>query len=551
MAKQEKIFKTPMFAVILSPMIVCEILTITNPMTGLLYYFNADNEYVHGEWHAFTFAANGVYILLIIALVWLNRNKITKIQFVSTLVSSILLSAGALLQWLVVQDVLLTNAFTSLAMLVTYLSLQNPDMFLDRDSDMFNGGAFAELSMEYMQSGKDFSLLYVWIEDFRNLDALYGIENVEAGLKEAVSYINEVFYGKMLYRMEKDAFMIQDMGRGDFRQIEVTLRDRFESPFQGVDQEINFSVGIVIVPYWQIMPEFIQVQKVLEFGRLLAHKAGFGSTVEITDDIIRQMEYENGVERAVERAIAENSIQIYCQPIFSTTQNKITSAEALARLFDEDLGFISPEDFIKKAEANGSIVRLGSQIFEKICAFLKDSNIMEYGLENIHVNLSPIQCMQEDLVKELISITDKYGIERNLIDLEITETAGVDNNKQIRKNMEDLIDERFTFSLDDYGTGYSNTATIVSLPFKTVKIDKSLVWGYFRKQTDILPDIIKMFHNQKLELVMEGVETKEMVDVLSEMGCQYLQGFYYSKPIPQREFVSYLREFNRKSTKSV
>lgn len=546
MVKQESILNSPLYGMLLLPLIISELISITNPFTGKLYYYEGSN-YIHGDWYLFEFIANAIYIVFVLVLIVVYKSYISKIQIISTGVSASLLILGAVIQGAWFNNVLLTNAFSSLAMVVIYLSLQNPDMFLDRQSNMFNSEAFGELSLEYVNAGKTFSVIYFWIDDFKNLDALYGVDNVNAGLEKVIEYLNQVFSEKTLYRMDSSTFLIQEMGKGDYAHIERTIKKRFESAFPGINLDIMFSVSMIVVPYWQVPSDLKRLQRILEFSENLARETGFDSTIEVSDEIISKMEYENGVERAVERAIANNSIQVYCQPIFSTVEKKITSAEALSRLFDEELGFISPEVFIHKAEMNGSIIKLGSQIFEKVCIFLKDSNVLEYGLKSIHVNLSPIQCMQEDLSKQLIEITDRYGIDRNLIDLEITETSGIENNKLIIKNMDDLIAENFSFSLDDYGTGYSNTSTIVSLPFKAVKIDKSLVWSYFRKQSKFLPDIINMFHNLKLELIMEGVETQEMVEVLGEMGCQYLQGYYFSKPIPQREFVSYLREFNRKN----
>ena len=127
------------------------------------------------------------------------------------------------------------------------------------------------------------------------------------------------------------------------------------------------------------------------------------------------------------------------------------------------------------------------------------------------------------------------------INLEITESASSDV-EVIRANMDALHQNGITFSLDDYGTGYSNLVTVLSLPFKIVKIDKSLVWAYFRDGKDILLKVLHTFEDQPVELVCEGVETEEMARQLADMGCDYEQGFYYSKPVPEDEFVAYCKK---------
>ena len=171
MAKQESLIHTPLIVVISIPLVISELLSLTNPLTGLVYYFE-NNVYMHGEWYPFEFVANGIYIVCIMAIMAISRNKITKVQFISTAVSCVLLSLGAILQGTLFSDVLLTNAFVSLAMVVTYLSLQNPDMFIDRTSNMFNSDAFHEISVENMKLGKDFSIIYFMIDDYKNLDEM-------------------------------------------------------------------------------------------------------------------------------------------------------------------------------------------------------------------------------------------------------------------------------------------------------------------------------------------------------------------------------------------
>ena len=126
---------------------------------------------------------------------------------------------------------------------------------------------------------------------------------------------------------------------------------------------------------------------------------------------------------------------------------------------------------------------------------------------------------------------------------EITETATTDV-AVIRENMHTLSKNGTTFSLDDYGTGFSNLINILDLPLHIVKIDKSIVWAYFSGARNVLPHVVKMFKSQNLKIVVEGVETQKMADELAQMGCDYEQGFYFSKPVPSETFLKYVRQIN-------
>jgi EAL domain-containing protein (putative c-di-GMP-specific phosphodiesterase class I) len=270
---------------------------------------------------------------------------------------------------------------------------------------------------------------------------------------------------------------------------------------------------------------------------------GTDTCVNVDADMMKRMQRDECVESALGRAVNNDSIEVYFQPIYSNGSRKIRSAEALARLYDPELGFIPPDEFIPKAEQNGSIMQLGRQVFEKTCRFIRDNDLDSLGIDYIEVNLSPVQCLHERLAEELLEAAHEYGISMDRVNLEITETSTMDSDVT-GNNMKRLIENGASFSLDDYGTGFSNLINILNLPLRIVKIDKSIVWSYFNDSRDILPHVIRMFRSQKLEILAEGVETEQMADELADMGCDYEQGFYFSKPVPPAEFIRYVKKVN-------
>ena len=251
---------------------------------------------------------------------------------------------------------------------------------------------------------------------------------------------------------------------------------------------------------------------------------------------------ENDLSQILKHALSENQFEVFYQPIYSVKKKKFTTAEALIRLNNDTLGYVSPEEFIPIAERDGIILLIGEFVFRSVCKFILNNKLWEKGIEYIHVNLSAIQCMQERLHEQLLAIMDYYGLDYKYIELEVTETAAIASSETLLKNMKSLMEKNMNFALDDYGMGYSNTSSILQYPFHTIKLDKSIVWAAMKNENakKFLYHTIAMFRDMGIELVAEGVETAEMARMLSKMECDYLQGFLYSKPITADSFLELL-----------
>ena len=211
-------------------------------------------------------------------------------------------------------------------------------------------------------------------------------------------------------------------------------------------------------------------------------------------------------------------------------EKKFHSAEALIRLKDEKYGFISPEVFIPVAEKSGAIHKIGDFVLEQVCAFIASDEYKKLGMSYIEVNLSVVQCMQPKLANHIMEILTRYGVRPEQLNLEITESLFLDKPEELK------------FSLDDFGTGYSNMQRIVKLPFDIIKLDRTFTELYDNPKLGIvLTNAINMIKAMKMKIVVEGVETEEMLKLFSELECEYIQGYYFSKPIPREEFVKFIQ----------
>ena len=233
------------------------------------------------------------------------------------------------------------------------------------------------------------------------------------------------------------------------------------------------------------------------------------------------------------------------QPIYDVRSGRFRSAEALARINDPEYGLISPGVFIPAAEAQGLIIPLGDVISNQVFRFVSEHDLDALGLQFVEMNLSVAQCMDSSLPAKLSALQKKYGVDPGTINLEITETTYENIGEIMLENVSALIKMGYSFALDDYGTGYSSIQRINRLPLRLVKIDKSVLDEVSTENgRTILEYTMRMMQKTGKQLVVEGAETREAVEMLESMGCDYIQGFYFAKPLSEDAFVQFLEEKN-------
>lgn len=306
-----------------------------------------------------------------------------------------------------------------------------------------------------------------------------------------------------------------------------------------------------LIPYVCLAkcPEDIDnFQSLISFGTDFHEKLPYNGEVIHADGstVKRMVSLLTGMDSIIERALANHGFHVYYQPIYSIEKKRFVSAEALLRLIDEKEGFISPEIFIPAAEKSGAIHKIGDYVLTEVFQFIASSEYKKLGLEYIEINLSVSQCMHHGLADSILESMSRYGVSSNQVNLEITESAASYDQSVMSENLEQLSAAGLTFSLDDYGTGYSNMYRIAALPLKIVKLDKTFVNNQNSKMWTILQNTVRMIKELNMEIVVEGIETEEMVKKFSDLKCDFIQGYFFSKPIPQREFVEFIDRWNNR-----
>lgn len=443
--------------------------------------------------------------------------------------------AACIIQVFYKRQLIISFAIT-LGILVVYIRLENPESALDRETGLFNQNTFGPYVSQRFRNGEHFSLIMVTFDDFNKAPASETIECKD----EIINLFKDVPNTFAFKTNDNDIYILYKHSEEAEKMFEL-LRRRY---ILYGKKELR--------PYISYMPYSAIVDNVEDMLHMFRQANRSSEMSEhnyvIIDEAFRDKMMEvQKIEKMVNDAIENNRIEVHYQPIYSTEKHIFTSAEALVRIRDDKGRLIPPATFIEIAERNGTILKLGEIIFENVCTFIETSDVLQYGLEYIEVNLSVVQCEHEDLAKEFIEIMRKHNISGETINLEITETATLASKKKLIANMIALRNYGVGFSLDDFGTGQSNLNYIVDMPVDIVKFDKEMTTAYFEstKAKYVMDAAMHMIHGMKLDIVSEGVETAEQLDTMKELGIQYIQGYYFSKPLSQKEYLDFIHKNNK------
>ena len=494
--------------------------------------------YHSGPFYNVIYLYNAIYFGM--SLVLLLRYKMSKRERETLMAAQIILIVGSLIRYLL-PKIPIMDFFCTLSLLTIYLGVQNPDLMLNDKTGLFNSLGFYYYAREQLHQGKKMKMMMLSIDHYEGMKAIYGNRKMSECLHMLGHEMITHFRKYVLAYQGGGRFFIATTGEFDASAFIHYFANRFSQPFvmnNGENIYLNYCISYLDD---QVQLDSAKnLESVMSRANERAELSGSGTVVKVTNEDFQRHRHNLAVEDALNNAIYQNRIDVYYQPIYHTQTHTITGAEALARLNDPKLGFISPEEFISAAERMGLIHKLGAQVLEKVCQFIATHDLKTLGIQYINVNVSPLQCLDEHFPQLFKNILNAYHVPSAMIHLEITESTHIDMGL-LKNIMGELSAMGVTFNLDDYGTGYSNISLISQYPFSTIKVDLSLTWSYFKGENTILPHIVKMIREMGKNVTVEGVETENMAKELKQMDVNDLQGYYFAKPLPPEAFLSYLK----------
>ncbi len=531
--------------VLFAPIAFIGIITVINPFTGLLFYFNQYDEYTRGPLFLSLYVVTAYYSVFIFYRTIHFRKNTDAMRTISLTLGLFLILLAAIVQLLIPQ--LLLDMFAlAIGLLFMFMMVQRPEEVVDPDTGLNNISSYASDIRRSYANKKPETIIVIQFTNYAAIRDMLGY-NDAVNFKRFLSKVildnlardkirAEVYYiGSGCFRVRMDIRNTDDTER-----LANEINDYFKKDIRYNEITINLVTVVCIVH----VPEDISESSALRaFENDLGSSYYTGSVLYATD-IYQKKKYDilSSIDVIIDEAISENEFEVYYQPIYSLQQKRFNSAEALLRLKSKKYGFIPPDVFIPAAEKNGAIHKIGDFVLESVCDFIGSKDFAELGLDYIEVNLSPVQCMAKDLAAHMIEIVKKNHVDPAQINLEITETAPGEMQNAISKNINILYNAGINFSLDDFGTGYSNMQRIASMPFNIIKLDKTITQVEDNPNLIIvLENVVKMIKSLNMKIVAEGIETKELVERFSDMECEYIQGYYYSRPLPRSEFIDFIK----------
>lgn len=524
------------------PLILLEVLCAVTPAVHWLYSIDADG-LQNGPAHILMFVEGIFYICMALVVMHVQRAHVLRRERIGVYLYCVVLTVGYALG-ILLPNVLVTDGCTAIALLVMYLSLQNPEFYLFNSSGMYNRHGMGEVLSDALMRGRRVCIVGFSINNFDDMRELYGTAQLEASIELIYAYLAEEFPQLIACYLESGRFALiysskTSVSAQDCSRVVEGLRKRFLLPWISEHVDTFFSIQTVQMPE---MPQLANGEAIIaaltSVMMRMQREAGTKDLV-VTDAVLEENERRRSIEAELKNALESKSLQVYLQPIYSTEHKRVTRAEALARIVTVDGTILPPAEFTGIAESTGTVIELGEQVFERTCQVVRDYDLPARGIESVNVNLSPIQCLSPTLPTRFAQIAARYGVPLSLFTLEITEESFVDINV-LRTQIEHFIGMGAHFSLDDYGTGYSNLHRIVQLPFANVKIDRLFILEYEQKRDTLLPMIVRMLKQQGYSVTAEGVEDAQMLEVLTRLGCDFVQGFYFSCPVSPERFAAYV-----------
>lgn len=517
---------------------------LTNPLTKKMFLVSGG--YRHGEWFFLIYAAIAVYIVFVVAYMVCYREIMEFSRFCAVM-SYIPIGLSARLIQVLSPENPIQMFGSAVSLVLVSIAVQKPEEIVDSDTQFMKHRAYAKDMRKNYYNKKNVDVVMLNLGNYSAITAMMGYDFAMLVLRDVadrIRKINKALGSKAdLYYLDRGRFRM--VYREKDREVaEKASQMLVESLMEKRDYN---HLDVTLQPFVVLArcPEEIKDFKMLmTFGMDFHEKLKFEGRPMRVHEVFHKglFEIQGSIDEIIEEALEFKRFQVYYQPIYSVEKGKFVSAEALLRLFDPNYGFISPEILITAAERSGAIHRIGDYVLEEVCRFIADGEFRSLGLEYIEVNLSVTQCMRTNLADKILAIMQKHHVSADCINLEITETAASHTQEVMAQNLQKLSEAGISFSLDDYGTGYSNIKRVIQLPVKIIKLDKSFVDEQDNpKMRVVLKNTVAMLKDMNMEIVVEGIETKEMLDFFAGLECDFIQGYFFSKPIPKPEFINFIR----------
>ncbi len=520
--------------------VIPSILAVISLFVGKVYYTTNDSGeyYTYGSVVTFCYFIGFLYIFSTMLSAIIFRKRLRKEDSLAIIAGLVIWVLLAFFQ-LSFRGYQVSAVAMMLMALILFLAMENPKEYYEKNIEgVKNRDAFSYMLVEKFANKKPFFIISV---------IFTGKSNVISGAERRELYGLEADFARIAEQNTAEPAYLSEWNTLSFLSDTPEKVEQFMSLVANYrDDGDNYKLTFAVLEAPKYVNDADKALQIISYVSTEYIYTQSSPNLVIDDRVIDRMNYRNSIEIIVREAVRNKTFEVYYQPILCVNGGEFKSAEALVRLKrPSSENYISPEDFIPVAEKCGLIQEIDDLVFEKVCSFIARENLQSYGVKTIEVNLSGNEVVDRHTFSRLIRKMEKYHIPPKFINFEITETAYINNDDVFKENVQKLKEIGSSFSMDDFGSGYSNLLELLKMDYVLVKMDKEFIWNCLDldkpENMRMLEYSIGFLKDYGLHILAEGVETVEQAEILISKGVEYLQGFYYSRPIPENEYIEFLK----------
>ena len=444
-----------------------------------------------------------------------------------------IVAIAAVIQTIQPQYILSGVSFT-LSVMLAVVSVCDPDVQVDRFSKAFNNEAFIEyINMQRFEKQRKHYIIFD-IESFGMFSEKFGVVTSNELVSIVRKFIESVNKKSFIFRTTSSRFVI--LLRNDKEQLEMVkaIKERFDKPVRVKGNEVVLTINLF---YFVNNKAFYNSDLYNNFIARTLSAINFkdSNCIELGQEFMERVNRDRKIRDILEKCLkTQTGLYMVYQPIFDMNKKCFNHCEALIRLDNNELGYVGPGEFIPIAESFGLANQIDFFVLNETCAFLQ----RHPEIESLEVNISCAEFFNNPSERFLKTI-NKYNVDPSRLCLEITETIAVKYPTKTREFMNDLGQHGIKFAMDDFGSGYSNMARFITLPFSIAKLDKSLL-GEAVNVKVFFDAAVNLFRSLDIPIVIEGVENEAQLQVSKSKKIDFVQGYYFTKPLREEELFEFL-----------
>lgn len=520
------------------------LMVLVNPFTHSLFTIDAARGYERGRLVFVTYLIFYAYCLASIVVTVYNHRRIDR-KIYRILAAFPVLAVLVILVQQLYPDVILSGSAATCALLIIYLHLQNKQISVDYLTGVPNRQELLNM-LGYMikrAPNKRFVLVVVSLRDFRIINNTCGQITGDEFLKEVCRFLVQAGPRDNVYRFSGDEFALLFTNENveQIKRCVRSVQSRMTQPWHAADYRFVLSAVMGVIAYNR-GDTLEKTVSAIEYAVYEAKTGKFGQVCYCDQKMLEKLERRRRIIQVLREQLAQQSFEMYYQPIYSVKTGTFRYAESLMRIPHSPIGPLMPYEFIPIAEETGLIAEITYVVLDKVCQYI--NRLLAKGIDvgSIHVNFSGVQFNQPDLAGRVLEIIRRNNTPPGAIVIEFTESTLAESTQVVTAFAMEMMQYGIKMGLDDFGTGYSNIASVINIPFGTVKLDKSLVWVSMESEKSALAikNLSRTFTELGMKVVAEGVETDAQRRLVVDFGVDQIQGFYYAKPMPADEMEDFM-----------